>query len=98
MQEILTFTQLACQKGVAISYHYPEDFRGYWLNTFEQKPQEEWDEAYRLGVVNTPQQDILILEDEVRSTLAGAIDWVREIVPSQFTPSELSTLETLANS
>lgn len=98
MEEIWKFTQLACHKGVAVSFHFPKDFRVYWLNTFKPKPQKEWDEAYRLGIVTTSQQDILILEDEVSNTLAGAIDWVREVVPTQFTPSELSTLETLASS
>jgi len=92
------FIQITCQQGVAVSFHFPEIFQTCWINTFKQKPQEEWDEAYRLGVVSTPQQDSLILEDEVKNTLSGAVDWVREIVPTHFISSELSTLETLANS
>lgn len=98
MQEIWSFNQIACQKGVAFSFHFPEDFRSSWLNTFKPKPQEEWDKLHRLGVVSTSHQDTLILEDEMRNTLTGAIDWVREVVPTQFTPNELATLATLAYS
>ena len=39
----------------------------------------------------------VILEEEVNSTLTGAIDWVNEVVPTHFTRSELSTLKTLVN-
>ena len=89
---------ISCHKVTAVSFHFPKDFRVCWVNTFKPKLQKEWDEAYRLGVVTTSQQDILILEDEASNTLAGTIDWVREVVPTQFTPDELSTLETLARS
>lgn len=98
MEKIWEFVQTAFQKGVAISFHFPKDFRIYWTNTFKPRPQKEWDEAYRLGIVITQQQDILILEDEVSNALAGAIDWVRASVPTQLTSDELSILEKLASS
>lgn len=98
MEEIWKCTQIACHKGVAVGFHFPKDFQDIWVNSFKPKPQKEWDEAYCLGIVTTSQQDILILEDEVSNTLSGAIDYVREVVPTQFAPSEVSTLETLVNS
>lgn len=97
-ESIYSFTQIAFQKGVAVSFHFPKDFRIYWTNTFKQRPQKEWDEMYRSGIVTTARQDILILEDEVNSALTGAVDWVREIAPTQLTSNELSILEKLASS
>ena len=98
MQKIWEFVQTAFQKGVAISFHFPKDFQIYWTNTFKPRPQKEWDEAYRLGIVTTQQQDILILEDEASNALAGVIDWVRASVPTRLTADELSILEKLASS
>lgn len=98
MEKIWEFAQTAFQKGAAISFHFPEDFRIYWTNTFKPQPQKEWDEAYRLGIVTTPQQDILILEDEASSALAGVTNWVRASAPMQLTSDELSILEKLASS
>jgi len=98
MERVWGFVQTAFQTGAAISFHFPEEFRIYWTNTFKPRPQKEWDEAFRLGIVTTQQQDILILEDEVSNALAGAIDWVRASAPVQLTSDELSTLEKLAGS
>lgn len=98
MERIWGFVQTAFQKGAAISFHFPKDFRIYWTNTFKPRPQKEWEEAYRLGIVTTQQQDILILEDEARSALAGVTDWVRTTAPTQLTSDELSILEKLASS
>lgn len=98
MKRIWEFVQTAFQKGVAISFHFPKDFRIYWTNTFKLQPQKEWDEAYRRGIVTTQQQDILILEDEASNALAGAIDWVRASAPTQLASDELSILEKLASS
>jgi hypothetical protein len=98
MEKVWGFAQTAFQKGVAISFHFPRDFRIYWTNTFKPRSQKEWDEAYRLGIVTTQQQDILILEDEASNALAGAIDWVRTCAPAQLTSDELSILEKLASS
>jgi hypothetical protein len=98
MEKIWEFVQTAFQKGVAISFHFSKDFRIYWTNTFKQRPQKEWDEAYRLGIVTTQQQDILILEDEASNALVGVIDWVRASVPTQLTSDELSILDKLASS
>lgn len=98
MERIWRVALVAFHKGVAISFHFPEDFRIYWTNTFKPQPQKEWDEAYRLGIVTTPQQDILILEDEASSALAGVADWVRASAPTQLTSDELSILEKLASS
>lgn len=102
MERIWEFVQTAFQKGAAISFHFPKDFRIYWTNTFKLRPQKEWDEAYRRGIVTTKQQDILILEDEASNALAGAlaaaIDWVRASAPTQLTSDELSILKKLASS
>jgi hypothetical protein len=98
MEKIWEFVQTAFQKGAAISFHFPKDFRIYWTNTFKPRPQKEWDEAYRLGIVTTQQQDILILEDEASNALAGVIDWVRASAPTQLMSDELSILEKLASS
>jgi hypothetical protein len=95
MKKVWEFVQTAFQKGAAISYHFPEDFRTYWANTFKPRPQEEWDEAYRRGVVNTPQQEVLILEDEADNALADVMNWVRVRAPTQLTSDELSILEKL---
>jgi len=97
-ESIHWFVQLFFQKGVAVGFHFPKDFRVYWANTFKPRPQKEWDEAYGLGIVTTTQQDILILEDEASSALAGVTDWVREFAPTQLTSDELSILEKLASS
>jgi hypothetical protein len=98
MERVWGFVQTAFQKGAAISFHFPKDFRIYWTNTFKLRPQKEWDEAYRRGIVTTQQQEILILEDEASNALAGAIDWVRTSAPTQLTSDELSILEKLASS
>ena len=97
-EDIFLYAQIALQQGMAVSFHFPKDFRIYWVNSFKPKPQKEWDEAYRRGIVATPQQKTLILEDEVQNTLADAIDWVRESAPAQLTSNELSILEKLASS
>jgi len=93
---IFNLSNLAFQKGAAVGFHFPKEFQVFWANTFKPRPQKEWDEAYRLGVVTTPQQDILILEDEVCNVLADSADWIEESVPTQLTPEEISTLRKLA--
>jgi len=98
MGKVWEFAQTAFQKGAAIGFHFPKDLRIYWTNTFKPRPQKEWDEACRLGIVTTQQQDILILEDEAKSALAGVTDWVRTTAPTQLTSDELSELEKLASS
>lgn len=97
MDRMWEFVQTAFQKGVAIGFHFPEDFRIYWTNTFKPRSQKEWDEAYHRGIVTTQQQDILVLEDEASNALASAADWVRASAPAQLTSDELSTLEKLAS-
>lgn len=98
MEKIWEFAQTAFQKGAALSFHFPEDFRTYWANTFKPRPQKKWDEAYRLGIVTIQQQDILILEDEASNALAGVLDWVRASAPTRLTSGELSILQKLASS
>jgi hypothetical protein len=98
MERIWEVALVAFHKGVAIGFHFPEDFRIYWTNTFKLRPQKEWDELYRLGIVTTLQQDILILKDEASSALAGVIEWVRMSAPTRLTSDELSILEKLASS
>lgn len=98
MGKVWEFAQTAFQKGAAIGFHFPKDLRIYWANTFRPRPQKEWDEAYRRGIVTTQQQDILILENEAGNALAGAMDWARASAPNRLTSDELSTLQKLAGS
>jgi len=95
---IFNFVNIAFQQGAAVGFHLPKEFQACWANTFKPRPEDEWDEAYRMGIVTTPQQDILILEDEVRNVLADSADWIEENVPTQLTRQEISTLRKLASS
>lgn len=62
-------TQVFFGRGAGVGFHFPNEFQTYWANTFRPRPPEEWDEMYRLGVVTTPRQAVMVLEDEVCNVL-----------------------------
>ena len=95
---IFNFSNIAFQKGAAVGFHFPKKFQVYWANTYKPRSEDEWDEAYRMGIVTTPQQNILILEDEVCNVLADSADWIKENAPAQLTRQEISTLHNLVSS
>ena len=94
---IFNLVNIAFQKGAGVGFHFPKEFQVYWANMYKPRSEDEWDEAYRMGIVNTPQQNILILEEEVRNVLADSADWIEENVPAQLTRQEISTLRNLSS-
>jgi hypothetical protein len=82
-------------RGAAVGFHLPNEFRTYWANTHRPRSMDELDESYRTGIVTTPQQNVLALEDHVHDVLADSADWVEETVPSQLTPGETATLREM---
>jgi hypothetical protein len=96
MEFIFVFMQVAFLGGAAVGFHFPDEFRTYWDETFRQHPEVEWAEMYKRGIVSRPEQRVLRLEDEVSVTLRAAADWVRERAPDQIAPRELAILNELA--
>ena len=90
--------QIVFQKGAAVSFHFPEEFRAYWDETFRRRDDREWADMYKRGIVHRGEQQALRLEDEARVALEAAVDWVEERAPSQLTPRELCTLKGLVES
>jgi len=94
-EAISQFMQIIFQKGVSVGFNFPEELSTYWNETHSQRTKEEWAEMYKRGMVSSPQQDTLKLQDEVSVALTSAADWVRERAPTQLTAKELSTLDKL---
>jgi len=95
-QAIFDFMQATFQKGTAVGFHFAEEFRTYWDWTFRQRPEPEWAEMHKRGIVSKPEQQALRLQDEVSVALRAAADWVRERAPAQIRPHDLATVDELA--
>jgi hypothetical protein len=54
LEGVNEITLFELMKGVAVGYHHSELFRSCWEGTYRQRPEGEWEEAYRFGVVSTP--------------------------------------------
>jgi hypothetical protein len=96
--DIWQFAQASFQKGVAIGFHHPDKFEIFWFNTHKLQSQNEWDEAYNHGIVTTPKQEVLVLEDEAFNSLGMALLWLQKRAPTQLTSNELAIISELSSS
>jgi hypothetical protein len=87
---------LALRQGVSIGYWHPDLFESCWKGTYAPKPKEEWDQAFKSGVVSSPTQEILHFPDEVSRLLTEVAEWAGRDKESGIPQSEIEEIERAA--
>ncbi len=95
-----TFQEIATLEfvmGAAIGYHHPELFRRCWEGTTRKRPESEWEEAYRYGIVSTPaQSEPASFSEQVGRVLQEAADWALGAGWPELTDEDLEQMKALA--
>ena len=83
---------LALRQGLAVGYACADVFEKCWQGTYAPKSREEWDEAYKNGMVDSPTQEILEFKSEVWRALGEAAEWAEKNKESGLTAGELEEM------
>jgi hypothetical protein len=87
---------LAFRQGVSIGYCHPAVFQSCWQGTYAPKSKEEWDEAFKKDIVDSPTQEILRFEDEVSRVLAEVAEWAEKNKDAGISKSEIEEIRRMA--
>ncbi len=87
---------LALRQGVAMGFHHPEIFRKCWEKTYAAESKEEWAEAFKKGLVDSPTQEIVLFPDEVKKVLSEMADWAMKDKETGLPESSLEEINRIA--
>ena len=87
---------LALKQGLAMGYCHSDVFEKCWRDTYAPKPKEEWDNAFKDGIVSSPTQEILLFPDEVSRVLREAAEWAGKDKESGVSQGEIEEIERIA--
>ena len=93
-----TVMAVAFVEGAGLGYHFPEQFKEYWENTYRGVSDRQWQEMRANGLTLPERQGSRSLEDAVADMAANASDWVNAEAPGLLTDSEMSVLKRLSAS
>jgi len=79
---------LALRQGAAVGFRHPGTFRKCWEETYAAESKEEWAEAFKKGLVDSPTQEIVLFPDEVSRVLREAAEWAGKDKESGLSKSE----------
>jgi len=86
--------RLAFIKGVAFGFHYPEQFVNCWDASYKVVPDEEWEEAWKRGIVPEKQRAIPFGQ-AVCDLCEGAIAWNTDESPRVLDSSDIRILQNI---
>lgn len=86
---------LALRQGAAVGYLHPGIFRKCWEETYAAEPKEEWAEAFKKGLVDSPTQEIVLFPDEVSRVLSETAEWVGKNKKSGLSKSEIEEINRI---
>ena len=91
-----TVMAVAFVEGAGLGYHFPEQFKEYWENTYQVVPDSQWQEMRASGVtIPEEQESRRSVEEAVANMAANASDWVKAEALGLFSDSEMSVLARL---
>ena len=77
-----TVMAVAFVEGAGLGYHFPEQFKEYWENTYQVIPDSRWQEMRAFGVTLPEKQESRrSVEEAVADMAANASDWVNAEAP-----------------
>ena len=87
---------LALRQGAAVGFLHPDIFRECWEETYAAESKEEWAEAFKKGLVDSPVQEIVLFPDEVSRVLRETAEWAGKSKESGFSKSEVEEINRIA--
>jgi hypothetical protein len=87
---------LALRQGVATGYKQPEVFKWCWEATYAAEPVEQWKAAFKKGLVDAPEQEILLFGDEVARVLRETADWAEKHKETGVLQSDIDDMRRIA--
>ena len=87
---------LALRQGAAIGFLHPDIFRKCWEETYAAESKEEWAEAFKKGLVDSPTQEIVLFPDEVSRVLRETAEWAAKDKESGLSKSEVEEINRIA--
>jgi len=67
--------RLSFLKGIALGFNFPEQFSAYWDNTHRIRPDSEWEEMRKRGIVFSEMQQKRTLDEAIVEIAENAIVW-----------------------
>ena len=87
---------LALRQGAALGYLHPDIFRKGWEETYAAESKEEWAEAFKKGLVDSPTQEIVLFPDEIFRVLTETAEWAGKNRESGLSKSEIEEISRIA--
>jgi hypothetical protein len=84
-------------KGIALGFNFPEQFTIYWNNTYKVRPDNEWEEMRKRGVVLSEMQQKRTLNDAIVEIAENAISWSTNELPHILNEHDLETLHSIVS-
>jgi hypothetical protein len=69
------YSYLSFRQGVSLGYCYPDIFQRCWLGSNIGPSKDKWEEAFKLGIVDSPTQETLYFPEQVSRALLDVVDW-----------------------
>jgi hypothetical protein len=87
---------LALRQGVAMGFLHPDVFRQCWEKTYAAESKEEWAEAFKKGLVDSPTQEIVLFPEEVSRVLGEVAKWSQTQKDAPVSKDEIEEIERRA--
>lgn len=82
-------------KGIALGFSFPEQFSAYWDNTYRMRPDSEWEEMRKRGIVFSEMQQKRTLNEAIAEMAENAIIWGTHEAPSVLDIHDIEILKSL---
>lgn len=82
-------------KGIALGFNFPEQFSIYWDNTYRMRPDSEWEEMRKRGIVFSEMQQKRTLNEAIVEIAENAIVWGTDESPHSLDKDDIETLKSL---
>lgn len=82
-------------EGVALAFNFPEQFSTYWNNSYKMRPDSEWEEMRRRGIVLSEIQERRTLQQAIKEVCENAILWGKSQSPNTLDIGEIETLQAV---
>ena len=82
-------------RGIDFGFNFPEQFAIYWDNTYRIRPDNEWQEMRKRGIVSSEIQQKRTLNEAIVEMAEGAIIWGTNQSPNMLDPNDICVLQAI---
>jgi len=82
-------------EGIALGFNFPEQFPIYWDNTYRMRPDSEWEEMRKRGIVFSEMQQKRTLNEAIVEIAENAIVWGTDESSHSLDKHDIETLKSL---